>query len=233
MENKGFVNLWRKLKDKGYYKNASYVHLWVHLLLSANFKEKEFLWNDKIIKIKEGQLLTGRKVLSHDLGIPETSVERMLDLFEKEGQIRQQKTQKFRIITILNWHKHQKADNRRTTDGQQTDTNNNDNNEKNISSSKKEDNTHKDITTLFSYYKKKYIEWVSDEAPIFNWGQCEKLARPHIKSLGLEKMKHLLNFYLKYAEDKDREFWKKNVYSLKVFLSADVLNKLNVKYGKK
>ena len=131
----GYVLLYRKLKEKGYYKKSQYIHLWVHLLLSANHKEKEFLWNRELIKIKAGQFLTGREELSKQTGIPQTTIERILDLLEKEGQIGQQKSNKNRIITIENWSKYQinksKTDNRRTTDGQQTDTNKKEENEKN------------------------------------------------------------------------------------------------------
>lgn len=129
MADNGWIKLHRRLKDKGYYKNSQYVHLWIHLILNANHKPKEFMWNKEIMIIKEGQLLTGRKELSVQTGIPETTIERILNLFENEHQIGQQKKTKFRVITILNWQEYQladsKTDNRRTTDGQQTDTNKN------------------------------------------------------------------------------------------------------------
>jgi len=140
MTNIGWIRLHRKLKNSSYYKKSQYVHLWIHLLLSANHQENKFMWNKDIIIIKEGQFLTGRKELSEATGIPETTIERALEFFEKNGhQIEQQKTTKFRIITIVNWKEYQgdnnkkdrKTDNRRTTDGQQTDTNNNDNNDNN------------------------------------------------------------------------------------------------------
>jgi len=133
--NNGWIKLHRKLTEKGYYNKSHYVHLWVHLLLKANHKEKEFMWNKQLIMIKEGQLLTGRKELSKETGIPETTIERILEMLESEQQIGQQKTQKFRVITILNWKEYQQADiktdNKRTTDGQQMDTNKNDKNDKN------------------------------------------------------------------------------------------------------
>ena len=135
----GWIKLHRKLIDKGYYKKSQYVHLWVHLLLKANHKPNEFMWNKELIIIKEGQLLTGRKELSKETGISQTTIERILNLLENEHQIEQQKTTKFRVITIINYKEYQttdtKTDNKRTTNGQQTDTNKNnkkDNNEKNI-----------------------------------------------------------------------------------------------------
>ena len=85
------------------------------------------MFNGQIIIIKEGQLITGRKKLAEATGIADTTIERILNHFEKTGrQIEQQKTNKYRLITIINWPKYQsensKTDNKWTTDGQQTDT---------------------------------------------------------------------------------------------------------------
>ena len=128
MEN-GWIKIHRKIKDKGWYQNSKYVHLWVHILFRANHEEKEFLWNGSIQKTKRGQFITGRKALSRETGITETSVESILEVFEKEGQIGQQKNNKFRLITVLNYEKYQErgqqTDNKRTSSGHQTDTNKN------------------------------------------------------------------------------------------------------------
>jgi hypothetical protein len=135
MEKQGWIRLHRKIQEKGYYKNSKYVHLWIHLLLLANHKSKEFMWNKQIIVIKEGQLITGRDELSRATGIKSGSVENILRMLESEHQIEQQKTTKYRLITILNWKEHQTnnntSDNKVTTKYQQNDTNKNDNNTKN------------------------------------------------------------------------------------------------------
>lgn len=131
----GWILIHRKLKEKGYYKKSAYIHLWIHILLSVNHKPKEFMWNNSIIVVKEGQMITGRKELASQTGIPESSIERILNMLESEHQIEQQKTTKYRLITIVNWKKYQtkntKADSKRTTDGQQADTNKECNNVKN------------------------------------------------------------------------------------------------------
>jgi len=82
--------------------------------------------------------MTGRKKLSEQTGIPESTVERILKYLENEQQIEQQKTNKFRIITIRNWEKYQgcekaniKTDGKRTANGQQVDTYKNVKNDKN------------------------------------------------------------------------------------------------------
>ena len=55
--NNGWVKTYRKIQDKGWYKDSHYVHLWLHLLLKANHEGKEILWNNKLTKIREGSLL--------------------------------------------------------------------------------------------------------------------------------------------------------------------------------
>lgn len=135
MNEKRWIKLYGKLQEKGYYKKSAYVHLWLHLLLKANWKKTEFMWNNKIIIIKEGQIVTGRKELSKETGIPESTIERILEMLENEHQIGQQKTTKYRLITILNWKDYQETDSKRTASGQQADT------YKSIKNNKKNTNT--------------------------------------------------------------------------------------------
>jgi len=154
MDN-GWVKLHRRMVEKAFYKRSAYVHLWVHLLLSANHKTKEFMWNDRIIMVKEGQLVTGRKELSKETGIPETTIERILGFLENDGQIGQQKTTKYRLITIVNWESFQNgSDNKRTTNGQQTDTNKNDKNvKKNKNNTQSSDEDGKEVNQIIDLFK--------------------------------------------------------------------------------
>jgi len=131
----GWIKLHRKLLDNPIAQKPAYAWLWTTLLLLANHKENKFMWNEKIIIIKNGQLITGREELSKKSGIPPTTIERILQTLENGHQIEQQKTTKFRLITIVKWKEYQsmdsKTDNKRTTNGQQTDTIKNDKNDKN------------------------------------------------------------------------------------------------------
>lgn len=135
MEN-GWVKLHRKILENPIVRKPNYLALWVVLLLKANHKDNKMIWNNDILIIKEGQLLTGRKELSKETGIPEGTLEGILTAMEKNQHlIQQQKTTKYRIITILNWknyqHSDNTSDNKPTTNQQQTDTNKNDNKDKN------------------------------------------------------------------------------------------------------
>lgn len=130
---RGFIKIWRKMLDNPIANKPNYMALWVWLLTLANHKDNKFMWNGEMIIIKEGQLLTGRKELAEKSGIPSSTIERILNFLENEHQIEQQKTNKFRIITILNWGNYQNQTAEWTTNGQQMDTNKNDKNDKNLS----------------------------------------------------------------------------------------------------
>ncbi len=133
MYNQGWVKLHRKLIDNPICKRPLYCHLWMSLLLMTQHTETSFIWNDERVVVQCGQLLTGRKKLSESTGIKESTVEKILKYLETEQQISQQKTTKFRIITIKNWDayqtkeagvttKEQQSNNRVTTTQQQSDT---------------------------------------------------------------------------------------------------------------
>jgi len=135
----GWIKLYRSLKNKGWYKKSDFVHLWIHLLIKANHKGKEFWFGGKNIKVSAGQFVTGRKILSAETGISESKVQRILKQFESEQQIEQQTNNTNRLISILNWEQYQKVEqqseqqmnNGRTTSEQRVNTNKNDNNVKN------------------------------------------------------------------------------------------------------
>lgn len=136
----GWIKLHRKLLENPLMRRPSWAWLWVVLLLKANHKETSMIWNGKLLVIKEGQFVTGRKELSEQSGLPESTVEDILKYLENQHQIQQQKETKYRLITIINWNEYQEPDtesnNKATTKQQQSDTNNNDKKDKKDSFSK-------------------------------------------------------------------------------------------------
>ena len=150
----GWIKLFRSISNKGWYNESSYVHLWVHLLMKANHKPKEWLYKGKVIKVDAGQFITSRKTLSIETGISQSKVERILNCFKSEQQIEQQNMYTSRLISICNWndyqHSEQQVDSKRTASGQQVATNNkekNDNNKDLINNSEIEF-SNSDITRL-------------------------------------------------------------------------------------
>lgn len=157
----GWIKLHRKILNNPLLSKPLWAWLWIVLLLKVNHKETKMIWNNKIIVIKQGQFITGRKELSKQTGISESTVENILNYLESEHQIEQQKTTKYRLITIVNWENYQNSDNtfdnKKTTKRQQKDTNNNDKNE----------NNEKKYTSLRSVSKKSAKSFSHTELAIY------------------------------------------------------------------
>jgi len=124
LEN-GYIKVWRKLSKSFFYKDSEYVHLWVHLLMSAYYEPVEFSWNGQRQTAQRGQLLTGTHQLSEQTGIERSKVVRILKVLKSEQQIEQQTNNRFSLITILNYEEYQgnneqqneqQVNNKRTTD---------------------------------------------------------------------------------------------------------------------
>lgn len=110
----GWIKLHRKIAHKAFYRNDSeMVHLWVHILISANHEPREEYLGGKPIMCQPGQFTTGRKQLVEATGIHRSKVERILEKLSKiEQQIEQQTTSTNRLITVLNWHEYQESEQR-------------------------------------------------------------------------------------------------------------------------
>lgn len=129
----GWIKLHRELLKNPIATRPEWAWLWCVLLLKANHKPKKWMYDSGIILIKEGQFVTSRDQLAECSGLSPSTVERILKYLENGQQIEQQKTTKFRLITIVNWEKYQtKRTAKRTASGQPMDTNKNDKNVKNI-----------------------------------------------------------------------------------------------------
>jgi hypothetical protein len=109
----GWIKLHRRVTESGFWTDSYAVHLWVHLLINATYFPKKTLFNGKIVELKEGQLITGRKKLSYETGISEQIIRKWLELFEINQQITIEKTNAGSCISIINFKNYQQ-DNQQT-----------------------------------------------------------------------------------------------------------------------
>lgn len=132
----GFVKIHRKLQEWEWYDNSNMVHLFLHLLLSANHDDK--YWRG--IPVKRGQLITGLYSLSKNTGISIQTLRTCLERLKSTGEITNKSTNRFRIITIIKWEQYQirekiqqaKTQTQKHTTNNQLTTNKNVKNDKNL-----------------------------------------------------------------------------------------------------
>ena len=110
----GWIKIYPKMTEWRWYKDGYTVRIFLHLLLTANIKEKPFLSTI----VRRGQVLTSVRRLSEELNIPEKTVRRKLDNLKSTGEVVTESTNKWTIITICNYENYQGG---KKTDDQTSD----------------------------------------------------------------------------------------------------------------
>jgi hypothetical protein len=128
---KGWISLHRRFLDWEWYDDNNTMKLFIHLLLKANHKKK----NWKGITIIKGQVLTGRKQLSFETKLSEQQIRTSLNKLKSTNEITIKTTNLYSLVSITNWNKYQGNNqpitNEQPTSNQQVTTTNNENNENN------------------------------------------------------------------------------------------------------
>jgi len=194
----GYILIHRKLQKWQWYKDSNVLHLFIDLLLDANYEESKIGFQ----VIKRGQCLTSLKRMQENTGLTYQQIRTCLDKLQKSGEINKQTTNRYSIITINKYDEYQDI-NKQITNKQQTDNNikiniikNNKNNKEikekyikrkygsfnNVSLTDEEYQKLKDkfkdyedkIENLSGYIASKGDKYKSHYATILNWARKEK-----------------------------------------------------------
>lgn len=127
----GFIKLHRQLKEWEWYTDTNVKSVFIHCLLSANFKDK----NWRGTKILRGQFITSYSNLAAEIGLSVRNVRTALDKLEQTNEIKRISTSQYTIISICKFDSYQEnegkdrqgidkplTDDRQTTDTQPTTT---------------------------------------------------------------------------------------------------------------
>jgi hypothetical protein len=131
-----FITVDRKILKWEWYQDIKVFHLFLYMLLRANWEDGRW----KGVDVKRGQLITGRLQLNKDTGLSEREIRTCLNKLKTTGEIAIKTTSKYSVITICKYdvyqNKYDKSDqqidqqidqretNKRPTRDQQTTTNN-------------------------------------------------------------------------------------------------------------
>ncbi len=104
----GWIKLHRKTLDNPIVmKDTDHLAVWMWLLLNATHSDHDTIYEGERLTLKAGQFITGRKIISKELKINESKIQRILKTFEIEQQIEQQTNPRCRLISILRWSDYQ------------------------------------------------------------------------------------------------------------------------------
>ena len=193
MTEQGYIKLHRSILNWEWYSDINTQAVFIYLLLNANWEDSRYRGH----LVPKGSLIAGRKKISEDLNISERNVRTSLEHLKSTNEIAIQPTNRFSIITIVNWEKYQgfdlevtnkvpnKMTNSRPTSDQQVTTYKeiknirNKENKNNIFTPPsledvqeycKERNNNVDAETFISFYESK--GWMVGKNKMKDWKTC-------------------------------------------------------------
>lgn len=89
------------------FEDAEVLKLWVWLLCNVAYAEHDVVFYGKVIHVSAGEIPTGRKRISQQIGMSESKVYRALNILKKLGNITIKSNNKYSVITVVNWAKFQ------------------------------------------------------------------------------------------------------------------------------
>lgn len=95
--------MFRKFKAWGWYQDYVVKDVFIHLLLTANVKATP--WRGRILA--EGQVVIGAQKLADELGFSRQQVRTALDKLKSTNEITTEATNRYTVITIVNWRDYQ------------------------------------------------------------------------------------------------------------------------------
>jgi len=110
MDVKGYITLSRKILDWRWFKKPKTAHLFIFLLLAANFEKHDF----EDIIIRRGQYVCTQERLSAETGLTLKEVRTALDNLKKTGDITIDTSRGYSLITVIEYERFASA----ATEGQ-------------------------------------------------------------------------------------------------------------------
>lgn len=127
MLKNGFIVIHRKIVEWEWYKNHATFIVFIHLLLTANYKPQKF--EGELIKV--GERVASYASLAEETGLSVQQVRTAIKNLKSTGDLTSRSNNKYTVFTIVNYSQYQsrqqakqQTTNKRLTSTQQTTNNN-------------------------------------------------------------------------------------------------------------
>ena len=111
-----FIKLDRNIKEWRWYTNSNTFRVFVHLLLNANIKEKDF----ENAQLERGELATSYDTVANALKLSNQQVRTAISHLKLTGEITVKRYSKFIVISIVNYARYQDKPTDKSTINQQS-----------------------------------------------------------------------------------------------------------------
>lgn len=220
----GWIKLHRSLLEWEWYSDVNTRLLFIHLLLSVNYEDKE--WRG--ITIKRGQLVYSRATLAKQSGLSEQGLRTALRHLISTKDITNKTTPQYSIITISNYDKYQSITNELTNDQptiNQPPTNDQPAINHNIRNKeiKKYNNSAFSPEDTQCFFESVWKLYPNKKGK----GQVSDAAKGRLQKVGYEQIKRCVERYL---SDLAKESWRKPQNG-STFFNSGYVDYLDENYG--
>ena len=105
----GWIKINRNIQESFIWDFAhpQYGLAWVDMLMLANYKDKQIIFNGKLLTIKRGSFITSIVKLSERWHMNRRTVKSFLDVLKSDGMITYECTKQCTTVCIVNYEKYQ------------------------------------------------------------------------------------------------------------------------------
>ena len=111
----GYVKLWRKSLESPIWQNHNLWRFWEWCLMKATFKPRVGKVGFQDVQLEPGQFIFGRLTASKETGLSEQTIRTSIDSLRSSQNLTIKSTNKYSIISIVNWAKYQEDATQQTT----------------------------------------------------------------------------------------------------------------------
>jgi len=104
--NKGWIKLYRSLKDWEWYDDLNARVLLIHLLISVNYEDKKW----KGVLVKKGSMILSWRTLSTGCGLSVKKCRVAMDKLEKANEVARYVANKYQLVSLVKWDKLQQLE---------------------------------------------------------------------------------------------------------------------------
>lgn len=215
----GWIKLYRASIEKGWLTNHKLWAFWSYCLLKASHKEYVQVVGNQQVHLLPGQFIFGRATAARDLKMSEQNIRSVLGTLKTLKNLTNKSTNKFSVITVVNWASYQGDANESTskaTDGQPAS-----NHKQEVKKErKKKDAPSPEVKAAIDYFFQA-VESAKGFKPKIATKDAA-LVKANLKNLSLDRIKAQIDFFLSNGKSKEH-------ISIAAALSADTYNLFEAK----
>lgn len=114
MENNGYIKIYRTLTQWRWYKDANTFRLFLHLLMTANYKDMDF----ENTTIPRGSRIASYRTLAEELDLTPKMIRTSIGKLIETGEVARHTTPKYTVYQVMNYERYQTRASQRANEGQ-------------------------------------------------------------------------------------------------------------------